>query len=113
MCKRLYKVLFTALIVLLVGMNTAQAKTAKNAFVTLENRDGVLNVRMAPVDGEVIGYLHDGRDIVVVYMVDGWALVCYPHDLQDPLGWVCMDYLHIYGGGIEYGCEQQAEGRSL
>lgn len=107
MCKSLSKVLFTALIVLLVGLTTAQAKTAKNAFVTLENRDGVLNVRTAPVDGKVIGYLGDGRDVVIVDTLDGWALVCYPDDLQDPLGWVCMDYLHIYGGDIEYETEEK------
>lgn len=105
MCKSLSKVLFTALIVLVVGLTTAQAKTAKSAFVTLENRNGVLNVRTAPVDGEVIRYLSDGRDVVVMDTVDNWALVCYPDDLQDPLGWVCMDYLHIYGGGIEYETE--------
>lgn len=105
MRKSLSKVLLTALVVLLVGLNTAQAKTAKNAFVMLENRDGHLNVRMAPVDGEVIGYLHDGRDVVVMDTVNGWALVCNPDDLQDPLGWVCMDYLHVYGGDIEYETE--------
>jgi hypothetical protein len=107
MCKSLSKVLFTALIVLLVGLTTAQAKTAKNAFVTLENRDGVLNVRTVPVDGKVIGYLGDGRAVSVIDTLDGWALVCYPYDLQNPLGWVCMDYLHIYGGDIEYETEEK------
>lgn len=107
MRKSLSKVLLTALIVLLAGLNTAQAKTAHNAFVTLENRDGCLNVRTAPVDGKVIGYLHDGRDVVVMDTADGWALVCNPDDLQDPLGWVCMDYLHVYGGDINYETEDK------
>ena len=107
MCKSFLKVVLTALIVLLVGLTTAQATTAKNAFVTLKNRDGCLNVRTAPIDGKVIGYLHDGRDVVVVDAVDGWALVCNLDDLQNPLGWVCMDYLHIYGGDIEYETEEK------
>ena len=89
-------------VVILTQLTGAQAETAKAAFVTLENREGVLNVRTAPVDGEVIRYLSDGRDVVVMDTVEGWALVCYPDDLQEPLGWVCMDYLHVYGGDIEY-----------
>jgi len=105
MRKSLSKVLLTALIVLLVGLTTAQAETAKNAFVTLKNRDGCLNVRTAPVKGDVVCYLHDGQDVVVVDRANGWALVCNPDDLQNPLGWVCMDYIHVYGGDIEYETE--------
>lgn len=103
MCKSTYKVLLTVLIVLVIGLTAAQAETAKNAFVVLENRDGLLNVRTAPVDGNVIAYLADGRDIAVIATQDGWALVSNPDDYENPLGWVCMDYIHIYGGVIDYG----------
>lgn len=97
-------VLWAALLVL-AQMTDAQAETAKTAFVTLENRDGVLNVRTAPIDGEIVGFLSDGRDVVVVDTLDGWALVSNLDDYGDPLGWVCMDYIHVYGGDIEYEME--------
>ena len=66
------------------------------------------------VDGKVIGYLHDGRDVVVMDTVDGWALVCNPDDLQDPLGWVCMDYIHVYGGDVDFKtAERQSQKKML
>lgn len=89
-------------IVVLARVTGAQAETAWAAFVTLENRNGVLNVRTAPVDGEVVHFLSDGRDIAVLDTLDNWALVCNLGEYANPLGWVCMDYIHMYGGGIEY-----------
>lgn len=110
--KRLLKLLVILTILwvtllVLVQVTDAQATTAHRAFVTLENRDGVLNVRAAPIDGEIAGFLSDGRDIVVIDTLDGWALVSNPDDYADPLGWVCMDYIHVYGGDIE--CETEDE----
>jgi hypothetical protein len=92
-------------IVILAQVTGAKAETAWAAFVTLENRNGVLNVRTAPVDGDVICYLLDGWDIAVLDTLDNWALVCHDRDFAHPLGWVCADYIHIYGGVIEYGME--------
>lgn len=100
-------------IVILTQVTVAKAETAWAAFVVLENRDGILNVRTAPVDGEVVCFLLDGWDIAVLDTVDGWALVCHDRDFAHPLGWVCMDYIHIYGGEIEYAVEQQAERRTV
>ena len=93
-------------IVILARVTGAQAETARAAFVVLENRDGVLNVRTAPIDGEVVGFLSDGRDIAVLDTLDNWALVCSPGEYANPLGWVCMDYIHIYGGEITYETDQ-------
>lgn len=101
------------LLLVLVQVTDAQATTAHHAFVTLENRDGVLNVRTAPIDGEIVGFMPDGRDIAVIDTLDGWALVSNPDDYGNPLGWVCMDYIHVYGGDIEYATEQQTEGRTV
>lgn len=95
-------------IVILARVTGAQAETAWAAFVVLENRDGVLNVRTAPVDGDVVCYLLDGWDIAVLDTLDNWALVCHDRDFAHPLGWVSMDYIHIYGGEIEY----ETEGRT-
>lgn len=100
-------------IVILARVTGAQAETARAAFVVLENRDGVLNVRTAPIDGEIVGFLGDGRDIAVLETLDNWALVCSPGEYANPLGWVCMDYIHIYGGEITYAVEQQAERRTV
>jgi hypothetical protein len=83
-------------LLVLVQVTGASAETAKAAFVTLENRDGVLNVRTSPVTGEIICQLYDGQDVYVVDVLDGWALVCDPQNCGDPLGWVCMDYIHVY-----------------
>ena len=93
-------------VVILTQLTGAQAETAKAAFVTLENRDGVLNVRTAPIDGEIVGFLSDGRDVAVIDTLDGWALVSNPDDYANPLGWVCMDYIHVYGGEITYEADQ-------
>lgn len=100
-------------LLVLVQVTGANAETAKAAFVTLENREGRLNVRTAPVDGEVISHLYDGQDVYVLDVLDGWALVCDPQNCSDPLGWVCMEYIHVYGGDNEYGSKQQAEGRTV
>lgn len=100
-------------VVFLAQVTVAQAETARAAFVVLENRNGVLNIRTAPIDGEIVGFLSDGRDITVIDVLDGWALVSNPDDCANPLGWVCMDYIHVYGGEIEYASEQQAEGRTI
>ena len=93
-------------IVILTQVTGAKAETAWAAFVVLENRNGVLNVRTAPVDGEVVCFLLDGWDIAVLDAVDGWALVCHDRDFFHPIGWVCMDYIHIYGGEITYETDQ-------
>lgn len=98
--------LWVALLVLL-SVPDAQATTLHHAFVTLENRDGVLNVRAAPIDGEIVGFMSDGRDVAVIDTLDGWALVSNPDDYGNPLGWVCMDYIHVYGGDIEYETEDK------
>lgn len=81
----------------LFTFSSALAQPAQNAFVVLSNRNGVLNVRAAPVTGQVIGHLHDARDVTVLEETDGWALVCYLGDYANPIGWVCVDYLHLYG----------------
>lgn len=96
------------LLLVLVQVTGAKAETAwaRAAFVVLENRDGILNVRTAPVDGEVVHFLLDGWDIAVLDAVDNWALVCHGRDFAHPLGWVCMDYIHIYGGEITYETDQ-------
>lgn len=106
-------IILLALLVTVVILAQAQAETAQAAFVVLENREGVLNVRTAPIDGDIIGFLSDGRDVVVIDMLDGWALVSNPDDYANPLGWVCGDYIHVYGGEIEYASEQQAERRTV
>lgn len=100
-------------LLVLVQVTGASAETAKAAFVILNNREGVLNVRTSPVTGEIICHLYDGQDVYVVDALDGWALVCDPWDCGDPLGWVCMEYIHVYGGDNEYGSKQQAEGRTV
>ena len=100
-------------IVVLARVTGAHAETARAAFVVLENREGILNVRTAPVDGEIVAYLFDGQDIVVLDTLDGWALVCNPDNCGKALGWVCGDYIHVYGGDIEYASEQQAERRTV
>ena len=99
-------------IVVLTQVTGAKAETARAAFVVLENRDGVLNVRTAPVDGEVLHFLMDGWDIAVLDAVDGWALVCHDRDFAHPIGWVCMDYIHMYGGEIEYEANQVSQPES-
>lgn len=96
-------------LLVLMSVPDAQATTANTAFVTLQNRNGVLNVRTAPIDGEIVGFLSDGRDVVVVDTLDGWALVSNPDDYGDPLGWVCMDYIHVYGGDITYEANQVSQ----
>lgn len=93
-------------VVVLAQVTGAKAETARAAFVTLENRNGILNVRTAPVDGEIVAYLFDGQDIVVLDTLDGWALVGSTYDYGNPLGWVCGDYIHVYGGDIEYEANQ-------
>lgn len=94
-------------IVILTQVTGAKAETAlaRTAFVVLENRNGILNVRTAPVDGEVKHFLLDGWDIAVLDTLDNWALVCHGRDCAHPIGWVCMDYIHIYGCAIEYELE--------
>lgn len=99
--------LLACVIVLITGIVGANAETAHRAFVVLENRDGVLNVRTAPVDGDIVGFLSDGRDIAVLDSLNNWALICNPGNYTNPLGWVCMDYIHVYGGEIVYTADQK------
>jgi len=101
----LLALLLTVVILTQVTGANAETALARAAFVVLENRDGILNVRTAPVDGEVVHFLMDGWDIAVLDTLDNWALVCHDRNFAHPIGWVCTDYIHIYGCAIEYELE--------
>lgn len=88
-----------------LGLHSTAAAEAQTdlqwypAAVVDVNEGSWLNLRKEPA-GEICGRVSCYTDLLLLYMEDEWVLVTTKRDLEfgwDPLGWVHMDYLRIYG----------------
>lgn len=94
----LFVILYAATLACM-GIGTAKAEIVRwpVAYVDV-NADSYLNVRETPGGEKTQFVLRCREDVVLLMQQDGWALVIRPDKVGkgQPLGWACMDYLHVY-----------------